>query len=155
MRTTIAYPAILAVLTVAGCGRETPPSQMNAAPAATPVAEPFRPIATVRQVMLGITVPASNVVFAVAGEAPKDDAGWENVEAAAAAVAESGNLLLMKPRLKDEPEWRQYALALIDASEKAAAAAHTKNADNTGTAGDDLYNTCEQCHAKYLPKPAQ
>jgi hypothetical protein len=151
MRTKIAYLSSLAVLALAGCGRETPPSEMSAAPAA----DPFKPVANVRQVMLGITVPASNVVFAVAGEAPKDDAGWENVEASALAVAESGNLLLMKPRAKDEPEWRQFALALVDAGTKAAAAARTKNAENTGTAGDDLYNTCEQCHAKYLPKPAQ
>lgn len=155
MRTKIAYVSILAALALAGCGRETPPAQTSAAPAATPAAADFKPVANVRQVMLGITVPASNIVFAVAGEAPKDDAAWENVEASALAVAESGNLLLMKPRAKDEPEWKQYALALIDAGTKAAAAARTKNAENTGTAGDDLYNTCEQCHAKYLPKPAQ
>ena len=155
MRTKIAYLSTLAALTLAGCGREAPPSQMSAAPAATPVADAFKPVANVRQVMLGITVPASNVVFAVAGEAPKDEAGWEHVEASALAVAESGNLLLMKPRAKDEPEWKQFALALVEAGTKAAAAARTKNAENTGTAGDDLYNTCEQCHAKYLPKPAQ
>jgi hypothetical protein len=128
---------------------------MSATPAAAPAAADFKPVANVRQIMLGITVPASNIVFAVAGEAPKDDAAWENVEASALAVAESGNLLLMNPRSKDEPEWKQFALALVDAGTKAAAAARTKNADNTGTAGDDLYNTCEQCHAKYLPKPAQ
>jgi hypothetical protein len=151
MRTKIAYLSIPAVLALAGCGRETPPSEMSTAPAA----DAFKPVANVRQVMLGITVPASNVVFAVAGEAPKDDAGWENVEASALAVAESGNLLLMKPRAKDEPEWQQFALALVDAGTKAAAAARTKNAENTGTAGDDLYNTCEQCHAKYLPRPTQ
>ena len=155
MRTKIAILSTLAVLALAGCGREAPPSQMSAAPAATPVADELKPVANVRQVMLGITVPASNVVFAVAGEAPKDDAGWENVEASALAVAESGNLLLMKPRAKAEPEWKQFALALIDAGTKAAAAARAKNAEGTGTAGDDLYNTCEQCHAKYLSKPTQ
>lgn len=155
MRTKNASLSILAILGLAGCGREAPSSHMDAASAAALAADAITPVANVRQVMLGITVPASNVVFAVAGEAPKDDAGWENVEASALAVAESGNLLLMKPRLKDESQWKQFAHALVDAGRKAAAAARTKNADDTGTAGDDLYNTCEQCHAKYLPKPAQ
>ena len=153
MRARIVQLSIIAALGLAGCGRETTPVQATA-PAAAPVADAFKPVATIKQVMLGITVPASNTVFAVAGEAPADDAAWQNVEASALAVAESGNLLLMKPRMKDEAEWTQFAHALIDAGVKAAEAARSKNAEATGTAGDDMYNVCEQCHAKYLPKPA-
>jgi hypothetical protein len=144
---------IITVLGFAGCGREIPAPAQSAAPATAPVASAFKPIATVKQVMLGITVPASNAVFAVAGEAPKDDAGWQAVEASALAVAESGNLLLMKPRAIDDPEWKQFALALVDAGAKAAEAARSKDAEKTGIAGDVMYNVCEQCHAKYLPKP--
>jgi hypothetical protein len=103
--------------------------------------------------MIGITVPASNAVFAVAGEAPADEAGWQTVEASAMAVAESGNLLLMGPRAVDDQEWKQFALALVDAGSKAAEAARAKNAEQTGIAGDDMYNVCEQCHAKYMKKP--
>jgi hypothetical protein len=152
MRASVAYLPIVAVVGLAGCGREAPPAR-SSAPSPAPVAEAFKPVATVKQVMLGITVPASNAVFAVAGEAPADDAAWQAVEASALAVAESGNLLLMKPRAKDDQEWKQFALALVDAGIKAAEAARTKNAEATGTAGDDMYTVCEQCHAKYLPKP--
>jgi hypothetical protein len=154
MRTTAVAITIVTVLGLAGCGREVSAPAQSAAPAATAaITAAFKPVATVKQVMLGITVPASNAVFAVAGEAPKDDAGWQAVEASALAVAESGNLLLMKPRAVDDPEWQQFALALVDAGAKAAEAARSKDAEKTGTAGDDMYNVCEHCHAKYLPKP--
>ena len=155
MRARIVHLSLIAVVGLVGCGREMTPMQTDAPAASPPAADVFKPVASIKQVMLGITVPASNAVFAVAGEAPADDAAWQNVEAAALAVAESGNLLLMKPRAKGEPEWQQFAHALVDAGVKAAEAARTKNAEATGTAGDDMYTVCEQCHAKYLPKPAQ
>jgi hypothetical protein len=141
--------AACVVLSLTACGRQAPSGQ-TAAPSAD---DAFKPVATVKQVMLGITVPASNAVWAVPGEAPADDAAWQAVEASALAVAESGNLLLMKPRAVDEAEWRQFALALVDAGVKAAEAARAKDVDQTSVAGDDMYNVCEQCHAKYLPKP--
>jgi cytochrome c556 len=141
--------AVAALLLIAGCGREPAPSpQTNNDEAASAI----KPLATARQIMLGITVPASDVVFIAAGETPSDDASWEKVEASALAVAESGNLLLMKPRAVDADDWRQYAQALIEAGARAAEAARAKDTDRISTAGDDMYNVCEQCHAKYLPK---
>jgi hypothetical protein len=153
MRTTMVSVTMI-MLMLSACGREVAAPDQASAPVATPsVAEVFRPVATVKQVMLGITVPASNAVFAVAGETPADEAAWQAVEASALAVAESGNLLLMKPRAVDDAEWKQFALALIDVGAKAAEAARAKDAEKTGIAGDDMYTVCEQCHAKYLPKP--
>jgi hypothetical protein len=148
----IAVPAI-AALVIAGCSKQSPTTQAIAPPVGPSVSGPFKPVATVKQVMQGITIPASNAVFAVAGTAPTDDAGWQAVEASALAVAESANLLLMKPRAVDEQQWRQFSLALVDAAVRAAEAARAHDADKTSTAGDDMYNTCEQCHAQYQPKP--
>ena len=154
MRTKNLCVVVTTMLTLVGCNRQAPSEgAVNATPPAG-ASEAFKPVATVKQVMLGITIPASNAVFAVAGEAPADDAGWQAVEASALAVAESGNLLLMKPRAVDEQDWRQYSYALIDAGTRAAEAARAKDADKASVAGDDMYNACEQCHAKYMPKPA-
>jgi hypothetical protein len=136
---------------LSACDRAPAPTPAPANPAASQ--DVLKPVATVKQVMAGITVPASNAVFAVAGEAPADDAGWQSVETSALTVAESANLLLIKPRAIDDQEWRQYSLALIDAGLKAAQAAQAKNADAVSIAGDDMYNVCEQCHAKYKKKP--
>jgi hypothetical protein len=155
MRATAAlFSTMMTVTGLTACGREvSSPAQTEAPAVASATVESFKAVATVKQIMVGITVPASNAVFAVAGETPADDAAWQVVEASALAVAESGNLLLMKPRAVDDQEWKQFALALIEAGVKAGEAAHAKDAEKTGMAGDDMYNVCEQCHAKYLPKP--
>jgi hypothetical protein len=153
MRITSVAVSVLMTLGLAACDRQSAETRTQSAAAAASATNAFKPVATVKQVMLGITVPASNTVFAVAGEAPADDAGWQAVEASAMAVAESGNLLLMKPRAVDDHEWTQFALALVNAGSKAAEAARTKNAEQTGIAGDDMYNVCEQCHAKYMKEP--
>lgn len=149
MRSVSLGSMVLIAIALAACGREdrAPTSAPTPAPAPT-----FKAVASVKQVMQGITIPASNAVFAVAGQAPADDAAWQAVEASALAVAESGNLLLMSPRAVDDQDWQQYALALVDVGAKAAEAARAKNADQTSTAGDDMYNVCEQCHAKYMKK---
>lgn len=112
----------------------------------------LRPVASVKQIMQGITIPASSTVFAVAGTAPADDAGWQAVEVSAMAVAESGNLLLMKPRAVDGAQWRQFSLALVAAGERAAKAAQARDVEQTSLAGDDMYDVCEQCHARYAPQ---
>lgn len=149
MKTTSAFVAMLGLCALAACGRQG----ANETSSAETATVPFKPVATVKQVMLGITIPASNVVFAVAGEAPESDDAWQQVESSALAVSESGNLLLIPPRAVDEQEWRQYALALVDAGARAAEAARAKDAEAVSTAGDAMYEVCEQCHSKYLPKP--
>ncbi|HEY8538053.1 MAG TPA: hypothetical protein VIL28_04240 [Steroidobacteraceae bacterium] len=143
------FVAVLGAFALAACSERA----ANETGANNVSAPPFKPVATAKQIMQGITIPASNIVFAVAGEAPADDQAWQNVEASALAVAESGNLLLMQPRAVDEQEWRQYALALVDAGARAAEAARAKDVEQTSAAGDAMYEVCEQCHAKYLPKP--
>lgn len=138
---------IVGLATLAGCGQEKAATPVVTASATSP-----EPIANVRQVMLGIVVPASNAVFGVANAAPADDAAWEAVTASAIAVAEAGNLLLIKPRAVDDGEWKKQALALTAAGKHAAEVALTKDAEKMSAAGDELYTTCEGCHEKYLPK---
>src|SRR6266850_7920988 len=73
------------------------------------------PTATIKQIMVGITNPAAFVVYEAVGTkssatgveeiAPKNDEEWAAVANAAAAVIESGNLLLMGNRLVDKGDW--------------------------------------------------
>src|SRR5688572_13664220 len=69
------------------------------------------PVASVKQVMKGIMAPAALTVFNSVGtvmttegieeRAPKTDEDWEAVGNAAAALAESANLLMMGDRAID------------------------------------------------------
>jgi hypothetical protein len=112
----------------------------------------FQPVGTVHQIMVGIVAPASDVVFKVPTAAPKDDKEWANVQNSALTLAEAGNLLMIPGRAKDKGEWMKNAKALVDAGSEAFKAANAKNVKAVSDSGDKLDETCENCHAKYLPK---
>ncbi len=122
------------------------------APEAAKVAAPgLESYATTRQVMLGLTIPASNLLFQLGDNTPKDDAGWEIVVATALTLAESGNLMLTGTRDLHQPEWTDFSQRLIEAAKKTAVAAQAKDVDQVMDAGNELYEVCEACHQKYLP----
>src|SRR5258706_10313442 len=61
---------------------------------------------------------ASGTIITAKGEAsraPTTDAGWEAAVNAAAMLVESGNLLMMPGRARDQKEWGQLAQQLADA----------------------------------------
>jgi hypothetical protein len=115
----------------------------------------FQPVGTVRQIMLGIVAPASDVIFAVPNHAPQNDKEWANVQTSALTLGEVGNLLMIPGRAKDNGDWMKYAKALVDAGSAAFKAANAKDAKALEDIGDKIDDTCETCHAKYLPKPPQ
>lgn len=115
----------------------------------------FQPVGTVRQVMLGIVKPSSDVVFKFQFDPPKTDEEWATLQNNVLTLAEAGNLLLVPGRAKDQGEWVKNAKALIDTGSQAFKAANAKDAKALETIGDKIDETCESCHAKYLPKPAQ
>jgi hypothetical protein len=113
-------------------------------------AAPYVLVATVRQVMDAITVPASDAVWQAASEAPANAEEWLVVEHAALALAESGNLLLMEGRAVDRGAWTEEALVLVRAAERAAEAARNRNLDELSSAGDVIYESCLSCHQLYM-----
>jgi hypothetical protein len=115
----------------------------------------FQPVGTVHQIMLGIVAPASDVIFAVPNHAPQTDKEWTTVQNSALMLAEAGNLLMIPGRAKDNGDWMKYAKALTGAGSAAFKAANAKDAKALEDIGDKIDDTCETCHAKYLPKPPQ
>jgi hypothetical protein len=144
MRTTNRALIVSLVGTLAACTAKQPE-----APAA-PATPPLEALATTKQVMLGITIPTSDVVFQVGSKAPADDMEWEKVAANAAALAESGNLLMVGTRLVDHGDWIKNAQALIATAKEAGQAAQEKNVDKVLAAGDKIYEVCDTCHKKYM-----
>jgi len=108
--------------------------------------------ATVKGVMITMTVPASDAIFDAASEPPKDDPQWVAVRKGALMLAESGKLLMTGERAKDSTTWMEMARALVDQAEATLKAAEAKNSDALLKAGDDVYLTCETCHARYMDK---
>jgi hypothetical protein len=108
-----------------------------------------RPVATVRQLHDAMMTPASDAIFNVGSEAPKNDKEWQAVRNSAVVLAESGNLLAMKGRARDTGAWLKFSLALVDAGAAAMKAADEKNTDALLAAGDQIVPVCEGCHKPY------
>jgi hypothetical protein len=125
-----------------------------------PAPPPFKPLADNKLLMQAVTEPNAELVWnavktieTIAGTQeirPASDAEWIAVRNAAVAVAESGNLLMMVPRAKNGDEWMTLAQDMIRTGEEAMRAAEAKNADKLFTVGGDLYESCSNCHRKYL-----
>jgi len=134
------------VISLAGCAKQQAPGGQEA----KPQAPALEAIATTRQVMLAMTIPSSDVIFQVGNAAPKDDAEWEKVQANAAVLAESANLLMLAPRAVDSAEWANFSKALITSAKAARQAAQARDVDKVLEAGNQVYEVCDGCHKKYM-----
>lgn len=108
-----------------------------------------RDTTNVKQVMLTMTIPASDAIFTAASEPPKDDQMWQEVKKSALVLAESGELLLSKDLAKDNAMWAELAHALITHAKVASKAVDAKNAEALAQVADDMYTTCKACHDEY------
>ena len=125
-----------------------------------PALPPFAPVATVVQLMESVIAHASQVYWGavevivdadgVTENYPETDEEWESVWAAAMSIAESGNLLMMAPRAVDDGAWMQFSAALVKVGVEAAAAAEAKDPERVFAAGEQVYNVCSGCHARYI-----
>ena len=133
----------------------------RSARAATPVEAVVitTPAASIKQIMNGIVMPDAYVIYNAVGTktsakgveeiAPQNDGEWAVVANAAAALIESGNLLLMGNRLVDKGDWIKMTRDFMDQGKAALKAADAKDKDGIVSAGGDLDTTCDNCHAKY------
>jgi hypothetical protein len=112
-----------------------------------------RAVATTGEIMTALVVPSSNAVFHTTAEPPAADADWTAVRAQALLLAEAGNLLLIGTRARNEAEWTRAAAALRDTAEAFAKAAAAKDAARIEALSENVYETCEQCHSRYLSVP--
>lgn len=86
---------------------------------------------------------------------PKTEEGWLAAESGAATVHEAGNLLLIPNRIADQrdKDWVKYVKSMQAAAMKARAAAEKHDGEAMFTTGAELYQTCVDCHEKYvIPK---
>jgi cytochrome c556 len=111
---------------------------------------PFKIVATVKQVMTAFTIPASETIFNAAADVPKNDSDWEAVQNAALVLAESGNLLMLPGRVRDNDQWIKDSRAMIEGAVMAVEAAKQKKTDALENASNEIYGTCEACHSRYL-----
>ena len=145
----------LCAMILSACGS----SQAPPAPAAETSGTPFHPVASVKDLMNWVIDPNSDVLWGSVGTIitaegreelqPITDEQWATLRNAAAVVAESGNLLMMKGRAIEEDEWMKAARAMLDAASLAVQATEAKDKDALFDAGGTLYEACTACHSRY------
>jgi hypothetical protein len=114
--------------------------------------ETFPPVATVRQLMLDLIHPSSNdILLAIFRGGPKDEKEWAAVRRSAVTLAESGNLLMMEGRARDQGDWIKDAKLLVDAGNSAYKAAQAKDGAALAALAGPLDASCTTCHKQYRP----
>lgn len=113
------------------------------------------------ELMTKIIYPTSDAIFYVPTRVPKNDIEWNELAAKALMLAESGNLLLLPGRARDQDRWVTDTKLMIDAGNAAFKAAKNKDLAALTALNDALYASCVTCHADYrktyrrrLPEPA-
>jgi hypothetical protein len=132
--------------------------------------------ADMNQLMRGVLYPAANVVFSAQADNPGEVkfipghdpnmstdpltstfGGWQAVENAALALAESANLLALPgrscsngvPAPTKNPAWATFVQEVRDASMKAYRAAQAKDQDKMIATAETLSEACSGCHRKF------
>ncbi len=107
----------------------------------------------VKKQMQEVIIPASNTVFVIANEAPKNDEEWRKVKVNALALVESGKWLLKTP-FGSQPIWKQATEQMMTDAKSVVKATDIKDTEKAIEAGDAIYAACEACHSVYLNKSA-
>jgi hypothetical protein len=114
--------------------------------------ETFPPVATVRQLMLDLIHPSSNdILLAIYRGGPKDEKEWAAVRRSAVTLAESGNLLMMEGRARDQGDWMKDAKLLVDVGNSAYKAAQAKDSNALANLAGAVDTSCTTCHKQYRP----
>jgi hypothetical protein len=73
------------------------------------------------------------------------------VERSALTLAESGNLLMLPGRARDEDKWVKDTKLLVDVATAAFKAARAKDIDAVLALNEQLNTACVTCHQDYRP----
>lgn len=111
----------------------------------------FQNVGSMSQLMINIIYPTSDAIFYVDRSAPKTDADWNALANQALMLAESGNLLLMPGRARDQENWVKDSKMMIEAGSAAFKAARAKDIEGIRAVNDQLYQSCVSCHQQYRP----
>src|SRR5262245_17466182 len=109
----------------------------------------FQPVATMKQLMVEMIHPASNeILLAVNRGQLRSEQDWTAMRRAALALAESGNLLIMRNPASD---WIAESRSLIDVGTAVYKAADAKDGRAVASLTERIDASCTSCHKKFRP----
>jgi hypothetical protein len=121
------------------------------ASAAIAQAPSFQPVGSMSQLMVNIIYPTSDALFYIERTPPKTDVDWGLISNQALMLAESGNLLMMPGRARDQGNWITDSKMLVAVGSAAYKLALAKDMDGILALNDQLNASCVVCHQQYRP----
>ena len=114
------------------------------------VAKP-EPVAETRLVMAGLAKANFDGLVRNLKQQPADADTWVFIRGQSLLVAESANLLMIRPpqNRQAQPLWMARAAEMREAGSKVARAAAKKDYPTTQTAMVGLANSCNRCHESF------
>jgi hypothetical protein len=126
-------------------------SQDNAPAAPKDKATPRpEPVAETRLLMEGLNQANFRGLERLLRQRPTDAEAWTFGRGQALLIAETGNLLLLRPPQKrGQAEWLDGAAELRDAAAALARSVANRDFERSRTALGDLANRCNRCHQAF------
>ncbi len=121
------------------------------ASAAKAQAPSYDPVGNMSQLMIDIIYPTSDALFYIERSPPKTEVEWNAIRNQALMLAESGNLLMMPGRARDQDNWIKDSRLMIEAARAAFKAALAKDMAGVLAQSDRLTESCIACHKQYRP----
>ena len=111
-----------------------------------------QPVGTMADLMTSMVYPAANdLLVSIARGGPGNDKEWMAVQRSAVLLGESGNVLMMRGRARDQGEWIADAKMLVDAGTAAYRAARMKDVNALTAVEASINASCVSCHKQYRP----
>jgi hypothetical protein len=108
------------------------------------------PVAETRLLMEGINQANFRGLERILKERPADVEAWTFARGQALLIAETGNLLMLRPpRGKGQDAWMGHAAELRDAATSLGRAAGKRDYERSVNAFRDLAGTCNRCHQTF------
>ncbi len=143
---SIRWLAAVAVM-VATAGWTSPQPPRSSAPKPRPRLEA---VAETKLLMEGLMQPNFRGLERNLKQAPADDSGWIFARGQALLIAETGNLLMMRPpRSGGQDAWNDLAADLRDRGTRLARAAAAKDLERSRAALLELATACNRCHQTF------
>jgi hypothetical protein len=120
-------------------------------PRPTKPAPRLEPVAETKLLMEGMADPNLRALGKLLAARPKDAEAWAFARGQALLVAETGNLLLMRPPRTREGQdpWLTHAAELRDNAAALARAAAAKDYLQARTSLAAVANSCNRCHQSF------
>lgn len=124
-------------------------SQLRRKEAARTLPKP-EPVAETRLLMEGLNQPNFRGLERLLKDKPGDVEAWTFARGQALLIAETGNLLMLRPpRAKAQDVWMERAAELRDAATTLARAAGKRDWERSQNALRDLAGSCNRCHQTF------